>query len=334
MFVKRSLSVALAGALLVPSMCWAADSAPVVNPDALTLTPPTEAVAQADASPGQKSITAGNSNPLMLDAKPESPNIHGFANITFGTSYITPRGLVVENAGVVIQPVFGLVIPVGDVGFLKNLAVIGGVWNSVNTNQNDEAVGSWNEMDFFLSLSADVAPQLNATLTYGAWSFPQSTLIKPETEHNIDLKLAYADKWFGPDFSLNPYVDLFWAVEGSSTVVLGKAGETGYVEFGVVPTFKFKGIEGYPLTITLPTYVSVGPSEYWGGENNFGVLSSAVNVSVPLNMIPGRYGNWHLDFGVQYYNLLNGTLLDAGTILSGNTERNLFRGYVGIGFSF
>jgi len=64
------------------------------------------------------------------------------------------------------------------------------------------------------------------------------------------------------------------------------------------------------------------------------VLSSAVNASVPLAFIPTRYGNWHADFGVQYYNLLNGTLLDAGTLLSGNTERNIFRGYVGIGFSF
>jgi len=101
-----------------------------------------------------------------------------------------------------------------------------------------------------------------------------------------------------------------------------------------VPTIKFKGIQAYPVTLTFPTYVSFGPSEYWGGESNFGVLSSAVNASVPLAFIPTRYGNWHADFGVQYYNLLNGTLLDAGTLLSGNTERNIFRGYVGIGFSF
>jgi hypothetical protein len=183
-------------------------------------------------------------------------------------------------------------------------------------------------------MSADIAPQLNATLTYGAWSFPQSTLAKPETEHNLDLKIAYADKWFGPDFAINPYVDLFYAVAGSSTVVLGKAGDTGYIEVGIVPTFKFKAIEAYPITLSFPTYVSFGGSEYWGGDNNFGVLSSAVNASVPLAFIPTRYGNWHADFGVQYYNLLNGTLLDAGTLLSGNTERNIFRGYVGIGFSF
>lgn len=325
---KKSLFAALGGVALFPALSMAVETA---TPDALSLTP---SVQKASDSGNTKQASTPNGEPVYLAAASEAPNIHGFASISFGTSYITPRGLVVENAGVVIQPVAGLVIPIGDIGFMKNFTVVGGVWNSINTNQNDEAVGSWNEMDFFLSISADIAPQLSATLTYGAWSFPQSTLAKPETEHVIDLKLAYADKWFGPDFSLNPYVDFFWALEGSSNVVLGKAAETGYIEVGIVPTFKVKAIEGYPITLTFPTYVSFGGSEYWGGDNNFGVLSSAVNASIPMTFIPAKYGNWHLDFGVQYYNLLNGTLLDAGTILSGNTERNLFRGYVGMGFSF
>ena len=266
-------------------------------------------------------------------APDEAPNIHGFASISVGSSYVTPRGLVVENAGCIWQPVAGIVIPIGDFGFFKNLTFVGGVWSSINSAQSDERVGSWNEFDIFFSLSADIAPQLNATLTYGAWNFPQSTLAKPETEHNIDLKIAYADKWFGPDFSLNPYVDLFWAVEGSSTVVLGKEGDTGYIELGIVPTIKVNA-GGYPITLTFPTYFSFGPSEYWGGDNNFGVLSTAVNASMPLKFIPAKYGNWTVNAGVQYYNFLNGTLLDAGTLLSGNTERNFFRGYVGIGFSF
>jgi hypothetical protein len=300
--------------------------------DGLTLNPTPVASTATTAAQSPN----GGATPLYLEAAApsEAPNVHGFANISFGTSYITPRGLVVENAGVAIQPVFGIVMPIGDLGFLKNFTLVGGVWNSITTNQHDEAVGSWNEMDFFFSMSADIAPQVNATLTYGAWSFPQSTLAKPETEHNIDLKVTYADKWFGPDFSLNPYIDIFWAVAGSSTVVLGKQGDTGYLEVGVVPTFKVNAIKGLPMTVTFPTYFSVGPSEYWGGDNNFGLASTAVNVSIPLTMIPARYGNWHVDFGAQYYHLLNGTLLDAGTLLSGNDERNIVRGYVGFGFSF
>lgn len=331
MFAKRSLWAALGSAALFSSTCWATEAVSG-DSDALTLTPRPATVSAAPATDAKPAGT----RPLMLDdAASEKPNIHGFASVTFGTSYVTPRGLVVENAGLVVQPVVGIVVPVGDVAFVKNLAVITGVWNSINTAQDDPNVGAWNEMDFFFSLAGGVGPGLTATLTYGAWNFPQSTTNKPETEHNIDLKIAYADKWFGDAFSVNPYVDLFWAVAGSSTVVQGATGQTGYVELGIVPTFKLKGLADLPpILITVPTYFSVGPSEYWGGDSNFGVLSVGLNLSLPLNFIPGRYGSWHFDVGAQYYNFLNGTLLDSGTILSGNTERNFVRGYVGVGMSF
>lgn len=342
MSVKRFVGVALGGALLFAASARA--SGPL-SPSEFSMgrvDSGGSAATTSESSETEKPSTAtaapNGGAPIYLDAASESPNIHGFASISFGTSYITPRGLVVENAGVVIQPVAGLVMPIGDIGFLKNFTLVGGVWNSINSAQGDTDVGPWNEMDFFFSMSADVCKDVNATLTYGAWNFPQSTLAKPSTEHNIDLKVAYSDHWFGPDFSINPYVDLFWAVSGSSTVVLGHQGDTGYVELGIVPTWKLKDVLGVPVTLTFPTYFSVGPADYWGinglENGNFGVLSTAVNASIPLKFIPTRYGNWHADFGVQYYNLLNGTLLDAGTLLSGNTERNIVRGYVGFGFSF
>jgi hypothetical protein len=193
-------------------------------------------------------------------------------------------------------------------------------------------------MDFFFSMSANVTPDISATFTYGAWNFPNSTIAKPSTEHVVDLKIAYADKWFGPDFSINPYVDFFYEISGSSTVVLGRSGGTGYVELGIVPTYTLKMVQGMPITLTFPTYFSVGPEDYWGTgdlkNGNFGVLSTAVNASIPLSFIPTKYGHWHADFGVQYYNFLNGTLLDAGTVLSGNTSRNMVRGYAGFGVGF
>jgi len=307
------------------------------------LTPKAQA-SDADKSAESTGRTASAPNggaPIFLDAAPaeEAPNIHGFANISFGTSYITPRGLVVENSGIIIQPVAGLVLPIGDLGFLKNFTLVAGVWNSINSDQGDTNVGPWNEMDFFFSMSADITPDINLNLTYGAWNFPQSTVLgKPSTEHNIDLKISYSDKWFGPDFSINPYVDLFWAVGGSSTVVLGKQGDTGYVEIGIVPKYTLKMVQGMPITLTFPTYFSVGPEGYWGkgdlSNGYFGVLSTAANASFPLTFIPSKYGHWHGDVGVQYYNFLNGTLLDAGTILSGNTDRNMFRAYVGFGVGF
>jgi len=291
------------------------------------------------------------SAPLTLMADPaapppapvETPNIHGFAAVSFKTAYVTPRGLVVENQGLVIQPVAGLVLPLGDAGVFKNLAVVSGVWNSINTHQSDTNVGPWNEMDFFVAVNSTVANDFNLSLTYGAWNFPQSTEAKPSTEHNIDLKISYNDSklWGNSGFALNPYVDLWWAVSGSSTVVLGKQGDTGYVELGIAPSYTFKQMKDYPVTVTVPTYFSVGPEGYWGAaesggtpDGNFGVFSTAINASMPLSCIPARYGHWHVDAGVSYFYLINDNLLDAGNILSGNDDRSVFVGSMGIGFNF
>ena len=276
---------------------------------------------------------------LAADAMAEeTPNIHGFIEVPFKTAYVTPRGLVVENSGVVIQPVGGFVIPIGDLGPLKGFTFVTGVWNSLNSAQGDTNVGPWNEMDYFASFSWNV-DKFSFNLTYGAWGFPQSTDAKPSTEHNIDLKISFDDSkmWGESGFALNPYVDLWWAVAGSSTVVLGKEGDTGYVEIGVVPSFTVKPAPDLPIKLAFPTYFSVGPEGYWGKDNpdgHFGVFSASANATIPLNFIPKRMGNWHATVGFSYFYLINDNLLDAGTILSGNDDRNVFVGSVGIGMNF
>jgi hypothetical protein len=343
--VRRLIrSAPLAGALLFPCLTLAAEP-DFPGPDALTLRPAVaepSGAASGDDQAGRETRASGDADaadrPLYLaDAAEEKPNIHGFFSSPFKTSYVTPRGLVVENSGVVWQPVGGLIIPIGDIGPVKNFAVIGGIWNSVNTAQGDPKVGPWNEMDVFVSLSGDI-DKFNLTLTYGAWNFPQSTVNKPSTEHNIDLKVVYndSDLW-GGKFALKPYVDFFYAVAGSSTVVLGKTGSTGYVELGIAPTWTWKGVSDYPVTFTFPIYTSVGPAGYWDtteSSGNWGLFSAAVNASVPLSFIPTRYGYWHLDAGVTYYYLINDALLQAGNILSGNDNRNVIQGSLGVGVNF
>jgi hypothetical protein len=285
---------------LTPS---AAQRAIAIDPRQQPLTQNSELADSNPSSGAQRSTNseqASNAaawNALYLADDAEKPNIHGFFSSPFKTAYVTPRGLVVENAGVVWQPVVGLIFPVGEVGPLKNFAVIAGIWN-----------------------------------------FPQSTLAKPDTEHNIDLKVTFNDSdiW-GGSFALKPYIDLFYEVGGSSTVVLGKNGSTGYLEFGIGPTYTWKSIPDYPITFTFPIYTSVGPSGYWDAtksSGNWGLVSAAVNASMPLSFIPPRYGNWHVDAGVTYYYLINDALLRAGTILSGNDNRNVIQGSLGVGVNF
>jgi len=284
-----------------------------------------------------------SNKPLMLDAAPaeEAPNIHGFFNSPFKTAYVTPRGLVVENAGLVWQPVLGLVLPIGDLGPFKNFAVVGGIWNSVNTAQAgnhpaSEFIGAWNEMDVFVGPSWTMA-DFSFALTYGAWNSPPHNF---RTEHNLYLKIAYNDgkAWGDSGFAINPYTDLWWAISGDSTVILGQHGGTGYVELGVAPSYTLKMISGYPIALSLPTYFSVGPRTYWADNGlpggNFGLISCSLNASVPLSFIPVKYGHWHADVGVTYDYLINQSLRDAGTLASGNTDHNVIVGSVGFGFGF
>ncbi len=62
---------------------------------------------------------------------------------------------------------------------------------------------------------------------------------------------------------LNPYVSLFYNVDGGSTVVLGKTSDAYRVTVGIVPTVDlFKGAF-VPLTMAFPTSVTFGPEEFW-----------------------------------------------------------------------
>jgi len=303
---------------------------------------PSVVAADPSGQSTQNAQSSAQQNISLMDDANSGPNIHGFAAATLATDYITPRGLVVVDKGAVLQPIVGLVFPIGDIGPLKNFTVVGGLWNCITWIQNNPTVGPWQEMDDFFSVSFDLTDQLNATLTYVAFNSPTGAYV---TEHNADLKLVYNDSSFwGNNFSINPYVDVWWAMAGGSTVVLGKPGETGYLEIGVDPSFTWNAIADYPITFKFPTYISVGPKDYWAyngspatgtwGGGNVGVFSASATASVPLAFMGTKYGYWHFDVGLTYFDLINTSLLDAGTIVAGNTRRDLFMGYTTIGVKF
>jgi hypothetical protein len=333
-FSHRSiLGAAISACLLAP---LSASAATLENADfSLSLAP------KVTQPSDDKSQAGKGEAPNYLAVAPETPNIHGFFNSPFGTAYITPRGLVVENQGLVWQPVVGLEIPIPEIG-LKNFSIDAGIWNSVNSHNNDPKVGAWNEMDVWVGFAFDITPELHVHSDYEAWNFPGSSLNKPQTEHVSETTLTYNDSkmWGDSGFALHPQVKFFWSISGSSTVVLGRGGNTYYFEPGIVPSFTIKG--STPITISVPIYTSIGPKEFWGsgvdalhkGDGNFGLVSAGVKVGVPLTFIPVKYGHWHADAGVQYYYLINDALLRAGNLLSGNTDRSIFRGYVGVGVGF
>jgi hypothetical protein len=351
-FSKRSILTAAASVVLAlsgaafaddqPALAPAVDNSNVINLDTPTTDTTLTNPANSPTLGESKKAPIAPSTPAAEAAAPETPNIHGFFNSPFKTGYLTPRGLYVQDKGVVWQPIVGLVLPIGDLGPLKKFTAVGGIWNSVDTAEAGAAnptTGGWDEMDPFIGVSANITDEIGLALTYTAFDSPQHAY---STEHNIDLKITYDDSkwalWGSSGFALHPYLDCWWAVSGGSTVVLGRAGATGYFEPGVVPSFTVKAIPDYPITFTVPMYVSVGPRTYWAinGEpgGNFGLVSGSLNASMPLSFIPTKFGFWHTDLGFTYDYLINTSLLHAGTILCGNTDRNCFLASLGFGINF
>jgi hypothetical protein len=307
---------------------------------------------------------------------PQPLDIHGFFDLSFKNDYITPRGLLVSNTGLTTQILMGLVFDVykNPGGFINDVSIVAGVWNDLWSKQGDfvfpngtrEAVGAWNEFDWFVEGDFKFAQYWKFGVQYIEFIPPAHDLPTsfPSTERNLEFSLSYDDAHWGYPIVINPYVKLFHENSGPSTVVLGKAGNTYDVELGAVPTIDMKKYWGWMVTLSAPTWVTVGPKSYWNradGTTNFcgpatnapcatssaGVFSTGLTAKSPIDyIIPTRLGNWYVKGGFQYYHILNDALLGAQVLTgaagggpgrAGNfpsAHRDVVVGFAGTGFTF
>ena len=85
------------------------------------------------------SSTAGTTPKAPVIAPPESdPWAHVLLQLDFSDHYITPRGLNVENEGLVFQPLFLVFWDLysNKSGYLKDVSLTTGVWNSIHSNES------------------------------------------------------------------------------------------------------------------------------------------------------------------------------------------------------
>lgn len=306
--------------------------------------------------------------PVYKAPAPEPLDIHGFFDVSFQNDYITPRGLLVTNTGLTTQVLNGLVFDLykNPKGFINDISFYGGTWSDLWSEQHDTRVGSWNEFDWFVGVDVKFADYWKAGVQYIEFIPPAHDLATsfPATERNIEFSLGYSDAHLGYPVAINPYVKLFYAVNGPSTVVLGKGGDTFDVELGMVPTLDLKKYAGVPITLTAPTWITVGPKSYWNrmdgttnvcgalsnapcSTSNAGVVSTGLTGKMPIDfLIPPRLGNWYVKAGFQYYHFINDALLGA-QIFTGaaggsagvfgtfpNAHRDAVIGFTGFGMTF
>ena len=275
----------------------------------------------------------------ILAPEPEPSRVHALLNVDISDHYITPRGLNVENQGVIFQPlllVFWTLYNNPD-AFINNVTLTTGVWNSIHTRQSGAEPSHWNEIDPIGGLTVKFAKGFALDVF---WSAFQSQTDSYETSNNLSVKLSYSDSCFGR-FSINPYVEYWHEISDKATVVFNPAtsDESYYFSIGITPTYKFESI---PLTVSLPTFINICGEDFYQrfdgtpGGSGLAVFSTQFKVSTPLSFIPKSYGSWTAYASVQYYHLSNDGVLDGNQVLGADADReeNLVQFHGGISIFF
>lgn len=263
-------------------------------------------------------------------AQEAGPSLHGFADLSLKNDYITPRGLHVTSDGATIQFLNGLVLdfPQDPAGVVTDVSVVAGTWTDFNPGYKSPNTQDLNEFDWFVGANAKFGKAWTAGAQYVEFISGPGAF---KTEKNIEFSLFYADGL--KPVSINPYAKFFWAIDGDSTVVTGKKGHTFDVELGATPTWDLHPY-GAPIVLSAPTWVTVGPKSFWGGDQNAGVFTTGLKATLPLRTPPAT-GHWSVYAGYQYYHLINDQLVVAQEILNnGKNDRDLHLFQVGVGMGF
>jgi hypothetical protein len=226
----------------------------------------------------------------------------------------------------------GLVIdvPLDPKSIIPDVSFVAGTWMDWNPGydltRNKE---DFNEFDWFISANAKVGKDWKVGAQYVEFISPQKAFI---TEKNLEFSAAFDDSAYLKSFSLQPYAKLFYALNGDSTVVVGKRGGTYDIELGVSPSIDLHPYN-VPLIVSAPTWVTVGPSSFWGGGGSVGVFATGLKASYPLPLAAGA-GPWSLYADYHYYDLINNRLVLAEKLLNGRSDQGISLGTVGLSLGF
>jgi hypothetical protein len=280
---------------------------------------------------GEDESKAPETPPPPLEAPPQSL-IHGLINLELSNAYITPRGLDVQNKGLVIQPLFLLFFDLysSKDGPINDVSLTIGDWNSVHTAiaGSGPHPGHWNETDPLTGLTFKFFRDLQFDAFYTAFV---SEVDAFRTSQNLDLKLTYHDKFISnklvKGLSINPYFEMFIETSNKATVALNEstAKRGYYFQLGVDPTYEFANV---PFTVELPTYVNFPNKDFYqnfagkGSISTLGLVTTELKGTVPLNFVPKGYGHWSIYAGVQYYYLINKGLLDENQVLATSERKH------------
>ncbi len=266
----------------------------------------------------------------VVETETMGAKVNLLLNVEFSDKYVTPRGQIVRDKGLTIQPLLlaFLTLYEGE-GFISSFKFIGGVWADYGTSgvSKNAPYGSqpetyYTEIDPIFGVSFGLGKVATLSVTYTAFV---EQILDIETSHHLEVKLALDDsKWLGA-FALNPYV-LYWKeLDGKSTAaqvpyaVFGPSPNGGgseapsegyYFEVGISPGFTIKPANDleieFPCRVLLPSEDFYG--EWYESSETVGLYEVGVKASMPLKFMPKGYGFWNVHVGYRYMNFVDENL--------------------------
>ena len=268
----------------------------------------------------------------MIESPEKTPLFNVLFDLSLGDKYVTPRGMIVRESGVTIQPLLLVFLNAyrGD-GFVNSVTVVGGVWNDFGTDgvSKHPPFGSdpkthWTEIDPIAGVAIGFAGRFKLEITYTA--FDEQILDIP-TSHHLETKLSFDDSDYLGAFALHPYFSYWQELWQKSTdarvpyAVLGPSPKSGdhpnpgssfYLELGIRPSYTFKSLNN--LKLEAPCRLLLANERFYGeyyepsSTINVGLFEVGLKATMPLKFIPKKAGNWTVGLGYRYQNFVNDNL--------------------------
>ncbi len=267
--------------------------------------------------------------PLGVSAADEAPasRVHALLNFEFSDKYLTPRGMTVQNQGLVFQQLtLGFFNVHHSDSFLRDVTLVAGVWNCFGTDgisssdSNGASTTGWYEIDPIGGVSIGLGKHVTLDVTYTA--FEMRILDIPFSQH-LETKLGFDDTSILGAFALHPSVSYWRELVGKATAAQvpffalatpkpgpgSLPGPSGYFEAGVAPSWT---AEKLGLKLEAPCRVLLPHSEFYGeyydDSSTVGLYEVGVKGTLPLKFMPKGYGNWSFHAGFKYMGLVDENL--------------------------
>ncbi|MEO8256133.1 MAG: hypothetical protein ABI868_02195 [Acidobacteriota bacterium] len=252
--------------------------------------------------------------------------------------YITPRGLNVEDKGLVVQPLVLLLWKLhgSDQGAVSDVTLTTGIWNSLHSHRAGTRPSKWNEIDPILGVAVKFRKGFTVDVSTTAFYTPTDAYA---TSTHAAFKLTYNDA-FSKGLTLSPYVSYWRELSHKSTVMFNAATskESGYLTLGATPSF---GLGAGGSSMDISAFANIAGSSFYqrfdgsDGGSGLALVSVSPKLSVPLKFLGVSHGAWKGSVSASYFHLRNAGLLDGNQVLA-NPEResNLIQFHGGLSVFF